>query len=134
MRVLGAYQAARDVALEGGTNQVLRFLVGAALTYQLQWWRVFAAGDVGLVGTLALAQGSGYEPNQTGSTVNFGGSAELRGGFGLGRVRLWLNARGLRLVRAETVKVQSTSPGVADSVALNAWDVQVGVGLGFRFE
>jgi hypothetical protein len=65
--VLGAYQSARDVALEGGTNQVLRFLVGAALTYQLQRTHVFASGDVGLVGTLTRAQGAGYEPNQWGS-------------------------------------------------------------------
>jgi hypothetical protein len=32
------------------------------------------------------------------------------------------------------VKVQSTSPGVADSATLNAWDLQIGVGLGFRYE
>jgi hypothetical protein len=134
VRVLGSFQSARDVALEGGTNQVLRFLVGAALTYQLQRSHVFAAGDVGLVGTLTRAQGAGYEPNQAAYTANFGGVAELRGGLRLGRARLWLNARGLRLVHAETVKVQSSSPGVADSAALNAWDVQFGAGLGFRFE
>jgi hypothetical protein len=44
------------------------------------------------------------------------------------------NARLLRLVHAETVKIQSSSPGVADSAALNVWDVQLGVGLGVRFE
>ena len=81
MRVLGAYQSARDVALEGGTNQVLRFLVGAALTYQLQWWRVLAAGDVGLVGTLARAQGSGYDSNGSDTALNTGAIAELRGAF-----------------------------------------------------
>ena len=134
VRVLGAYQSARDVALEGGTNQILRFLVGAALTYQLQRTHVFASGDVGLVGTLTHARGAGYEPNQSGFTTNFGGVADLRGGLRLGRFSLWLNARGLRLVRAETVKVQSTSPGIADRAALNAWDVQLGVGLGVRFE
>jgi hypothetical protein len=47
---------------------------------------------------------------------------------------VWLNARGLRLIHGETVKVQSTSPGVADSAALSAWDMQLGLGLGFRFE
>ena len=134
VRVLGAYQSARDVALEGGTNQVLRFLVGAALTYQLQRWRVFAAGDVGLVGTLTRAQGTGYETNQSGFATNFGGVADLRGGLRLGRFSLWLNARGLRLVHAETVKVQSSSPGIADSATLSAWDVQFGAGLGVRFE
>jgi hypothetical protein len=40
----------------------------------------------------------------------------------------------LRLAHAETVKVQSTSPGVADSATLNGWDLQIGVGLGVRFE
>jgi len=134
VRVLGAYQSARDVALEGGTNQILRFLVGAALTYQLQRRYVFAAGDAGLVGTVTRAQGSGYEPSGASSTANFGGVADLRGGLRLGRARLWLNARVLRLVHAETVKVQSTSPGVADSAALTPWDLQLGVGLGFRFE
>lgn len=134
VRVLGAYQSARDVALEGGTNQVLRFLVGAALTYQLQRKHVFASGDVGLVGTFTRAQGTGYQPNQANSTTNFGGLADLRGGLRLGRFSLWLNARGLRLVHAETVKVQSTSPGIADSATLNAWDLQIGVGLGVRFE
>lgn len=133
-RVLGAYQSARDVTLEGGTNQVLRFMVGAAVTYQLQRTHVFASGDLGLVGTLTRAQGTGYEPNQSGSAANFGGVADLRGGFRLGRSRLWLNTRLLRLVHSETVKVQSTSPGVADSATLTAWDVQLGVGFGFRFE
>jgi hypothetical protein len=134
VRLLGAYQSARDVALEGGTNQVLRFLVGAALTYQLQRTHVFASGDVGLAGTFTRAQGTGYEPNQSNSTMNLGGLADLRGGLRLGRFGLWLNARGLRLVHPETVKVQSTSPGVADSATLNAWDLQIGVGLGFRYE
>jgi len=134
VRLTGAYQSARDVALEGGTNQVLRFLVGAALTYQIQRTHVFASGDVGLVGTLTRAQGTGYEPNQAASTANFGGVADLRGGFRLGRFSLWLNARGLRLAHAETVKIKSTSPGVADTATLSAWDVQLGVGLGFRLE
>jgi len=134
VRLLGAYQSARDVALEGGTNHVLRFLVGAALTYQLERTHVFAAGDVGLLGTLTRAQGTGYEPNQVASAANFGGVADLRGGLRLGRFSLWLNARGLRLVQAETVKIKSTSPGVADSATLSAWDVQLGVGLGVRFE
>jgi len=134
VRVLGAYQAARDVALEGGTNQVLRFLLGAALTYHLQRTHVFASGDVGLIGTLTRAQGTGYETNGAESTSNFGGVADLRGGLRLGRVRLWLNARLLRLVHEENVKIQSSSPGVADSAVLSAWDAQLGAGVGVRFE
>jgi hypothetical protein len=134
VRVLGAYQSARDVAMEGGTNQVMRFLVGAALTYHLQRTHVFASGDVGLVGTLTRAQGTGYETNRADSTTNFGGVADLRAGLRLGRFRLWSNARLVRLVHAENVKIQSNSPGVADSASLNAWDVQLGVGLGVRFE
>jgi len=133
-RAFVAYQAARDVALEGGTNQIFRILVGATATYQLHSKRLFAAGDVGLTGTLTRAQGAGYEPSQTVSAANFGGVAELRGGLRLGRFSVWLNARGLRLLHGETVRVTSTSPGVADSTELNAWDVQLGVGLGFRFE
>jgi hypothetical protein len=133
-RALLAYQSARDVALEGGTNQILRLLVGATVTYQLPSKRWFAAGDVGLAGTLTLARGAGYEPNETASAANFGGIAELRGGLRLGRFSVWLNARGLRLIHGETVKVQSPSPGVADSAALSAWDMQLGLGLGFRFE
>jgi hypothetical protein len=134
VRVLGGYQSARDVALEGGTNQILRFLIGAALTYHVQRTYVFASGDVGLVGTLTRAQGLGYVANQADSTANVGGVADLRGGVRLGRARLWLNARGMRLAHAETVKVQSSSPGVADSATLNAWDLQIGLGLGFRLE
>ena len=134
VRLLGAYQSARDVTLEGGTNQILRFLIGAALTYHVQRTYVFAAGDVGLVGTATRAQGAGYETNQAGFAANIGGVADLRGGLRLGRARVWLNARGVRLVHAETVKVQSTSPGVADSAELTAWDVQLGMGLGVRFE
>jgi hypothetical protein len=133
-RALLAYQSARDVVLEGGTNQILRMLVGATLTYQRQSKRWFAAGDLGLAGTLTLARGSGYEPSETAGATNFGGIAELRGGLRFGRLSVWLNARGLRLVHDETVKVQSTSPGVADSATLNAWDVQLGLGLGYRFE
>jgi hypothetical protein len=134
VRAVGAYQSARDIALEGGTNQVMRFLMGAAVTYHLQRVRVFASGDVGLVGTFTRAQGAGYETNQAESTTNFGGLADLRGGLRLGRARLWLNARLLRLVFTENVKIQSTSPGVADSAALAAWDLQLGMGLGVRFE
>jgi len=134
VRVLGAYQSARDVAMEGGTNQVLRFLIGAALTYHLQRTHVFASGEVGLVGTLTRAQGTGYETNRADSITNFGGVADVRAGLRLGRFRLWSDARLVRLVHAENVKIQSSSPGVADSAALNAWDLQLGVGLGVRFE
>lgn len=132
-RALGAYQSARDVALEGGTNHILRLLVGAALTYSLEARHVFASGDLGLVGSWTRAQGSGYETTDSGSTMNWGGVADLRAGVRLGRFRLWSNARALRLVGTETVKIASTSPGVADSARLDAWDVQLGVGVGTRF-
>ena len=134
VRVLGAYQSASTLAIEGGTNQVRRFLVGAALTYHLQLPRAFASGDGGLVGTLTHAQGAGYDTNRADDTTNFGGVVDLRAGLRFGRFRLWWNARVLRLVHAETMKVQSITPSVANSVALNAWDAQVGMGLGFRFE
>jgi hypothetical protein len=134
VRVLGAYQSADSLALEGGTNQVQRFLVGAAATYRLQRTHIFASGDVGLVGTLTRAQGAGYQPSGAASAANFGGVADLRAGLRLGRVHLWANTRLLRLAHAEEVKVRSSSPGVADSAALNAWDVQLGMGVGFRFE
>jgi len=134
VRLLAAYQSARDVALEGGGNQILRFLAGAALTYHLQRAHVFASGDAGLVGTLTRAQGTGYETNRAGSTTNFGGVADLRGGLRFGRARLWLNARVLGLVHAESVKVESTSPGVGDRATLSRWDGQLGIGLGYRFE
>jgi hypothetical protein len=133
-RVLGAYQSARNVALEGGDNQVLRVLGGAAATYHLQRRLVFASGDVGLVGTYTRASGTGYETNRTASTANVGGLADLRGGLHWGRLRLWLEARLVCLVHSETVKIQSTSPGVADNAVLSAWDAELGVGLGFRFE
>jgi hypothetical protein len=134
LRALGVYQAARDVALEGGTNQVLRLMLGAAVTYHLQRKHLFASGDVGLVGTYTRASGSGYQPDRADSATNFGGVADLRGGLRLGRIRLWVDARLLRLVHSESVKIQSSSPGVADSAELGAWDLQVGGGLGFRFE
>ena len=57
VRLLGAYQSARDVPLEGGTNEVQRFIAGAAVTYQLERRRLFAAGDAGLVGTLTRHKG-----------------------------------------------------------------------------
>jgi hypothetical protein len=134
VRLLGAYQLARDVPLEGGTNEIQRFIAGATVTHRLERRRVFAAGDAGLVGTLTRAQGSGYATNRTASAVNFGVVAELRGGLRWGRARLWANGRVLRLVQDETVKVQSSSPGIADSVTLSPWDAQLGVGVGFLFE
>lgn len=133
-RVLGAYQAARDVALDGGSNQIQRYFVGAALTYHVQRSHVFASGDVGLIGSFTRAQGSGYAVNDTQSVTNFGGVVDGRGGFHWGRTRLWLNARALRMAHEEIVKVHSTSPGVGDSETLNPWDVQFGAGVGFRFE
>jgi hypothetical protein len=133
-RVLGAYQAARDLTLEGGSNQILRFMLGAAVTYDYQIWRVFVSGALGLLGTFTRAQGDGYETNRAESTSNFGGFADLRVGFRLGRFRLWPDARLARMVRTETVKIQSTSPNVADSATLDPWDLQLGVGLGYRFE
>jgi hypothetical protein len=133
-RVLGAYQGARDVTLEGGSNQILRFLLGAAATYDYRIWRVFASGALGLLGTFTRAQGSGYETNRAESTTNFGGFADLRAGVPIGRVRVWADARLVRLVHGENVKIQSTSPNVADNATLDAWDLQLGVGLGYRFE
>jgi hypothetical protein len=134
VRALAAYQSAREVALEGGTNQVLRFLVGATLTYQLQGRRLFTSGDVGVIGSFTRARGSGYEKNGADAATNVGGLADLRGGLRLGRFLLSLHTRLVRLVSAENVKIQSTSPGVNDSSVLSAWDLQVGAGLGFRFE
>jgi hypothetical protein len=134
IRVLGAYQSARDLVIEGGTNQVYRLLVGASATYHYQRPYLFASGDVGVVGTFTHAQGAGYEPNRSDSATNWGGLAELRAGLPLGRFRLWSSARGLRLVHAETVKVQSISPRPANTVGLSSWDLQIGLGLGYRFE
>lgn len=133
-RLLGAYQSARDVALEGGTNQPSRFLLGAALTYHLRGTRLFAAAGGGPVATLTRIQGTGYALNRSASAANYGGMVDLRGGLRLGRFSLWLDARALRLVHAEAVRIQSNSPGVADHAGLNAWDVQLGVGLGLRFQ
>jgi hypothetical protein len=134
VRVLAAYQSGRNLSIEGGTNQVRRFLVGAAVTYHLQLRRAFGSGDGGLVGTLTHAQGAGYDTNRADDTMNFGGIVDLRAGLCFGRLRLWWGARLLRLVHGETVKVQSITPTVANRRALNAWDAQFGVGLGFRFE
>jgi hypothetical protein len=133
-RALGAYQSARDVALEGGANQLLRLLLGAALSYGLEGRRVFASGDLGVLGSWTRARGSGYQTTRSGSTFNWGGVADLRAGVRLGRFRLWSDARVVRVASAETVKVDSTSPGIADSAALAAWDVQLGVGVGTRFD
>ena len=80
------------------------------------------------------ASGSGYEPNGAGSTTNVGALADLRGGLRLGQVRIWIGARMVGLLRAETVKVQSTSPGVADRFVLSKWDAQLGAGGGYRFQ
>ena len=65
---------------------------------------------------------------------HLGGLADLRLGLRLGRARLWSNARMVRLVHDEAVKVESKSPGVADSIGLAPWDLQLGLGLGLRFE
>lgn len=131
---MGGYQSARDVALDGGTNQLLRILVGAALAYDLHWRRVFAASDLGLIGTLTRAEGSGYADNRTVAAMNIGGLVDVRAGLGFGRVYISTNARVLRLLHDETIRIQSTSPGVGDSAVLTAWDLQLGVGLGVRFE
>lgn len=134
VRAMGGYQSARDVALDGGTNQLLRILVGAALAYDLHWRRVFAASDLGLIGTLTRAEGSGYADNRTVAAMNIGGLVDVRAGLGFGRVYISTNARLLRLLHDETIRIQSTSPGVGDSAVLTAWDLQLGVGLGVRFE
>jgi hypothetical protein len=133
-RLFAAYQGARDVALEGGTNQLQRALLGAGITYRRQRARVFASGDLGLVGVLTRAQGVGYQTNRSDSAANLGGLADLRGGLRFGGLELWAGARVLGLVRSDSVKVQSSSPGVADSATLSAWDAQLGAGLGIRFE
>jgi hypothetical protein len=134
VRLQGGYQTARAVTLEAGTNEIQRFLLGAAASYQLQRARLFAGGEAGLVGTVTHAQGAGYETNRAASTANFGGLVELRGGVRWGRARLWAGARGLRLAFAENVKIQSSSPGVNDSATLSPWDLQLGAGLGWVFE
>jgi hypothetical protein len=109
-------------------------LLGAVATYRLEHRRLFAAGDLGLVGTFTRAAGSGYESNRSASTTNLGGLAGAHCGIRLGRFRVSVDARALRLARAETVKVTSSSPGIGDSAGLDAWDLQVGAGVGFRFD
>jgi len=134
LRVVAAYQGARDIALDGGTNEVQRYLLGAAVTYRLQRTHLFASGDLGLLGALTHARGVGYETNRGDSAAHFGALADLRGGVRLGDFQLWANARVLGLVRADTVKIQSSSAGVGDSTTMSAWDAQLGVGMGYRFE
>lgn len=134
LRAFGAYQSARDITLEGGTNQIMRLLGGVTATYQDQWRALFTSGDLGLVGTLTRAEGSGYATDRSASNTNLGAVADLRGGLALGRVRLFASVRLLGLARSEAVKIQSTSPGIADTARFSRWDAQIGVGLGFRFE
>jgi hypothetical protein len=133
-RLLGAYQGARDVALEGGANQLYRTLLGAAVTFRRQGAHGFGSGDLGLVGVLTHAQGVGYQTNRGDSAANLGGLVDLRGGLLFGRLQLWAGARVLGLVHSDSVKIQSSSPGVADSATLRAWDAQLGLGMGVRFE
>ena len=133
-RVIGSYQAGRDVMLEGGSTTLLRSLIGATATYDLQRTHVWGSGDLGLAGSFTHGQGSGYQVNRGSSSTNLGGLAGLRAGLRVGRFRLGADARLVRLAHAETVMIQTSSPGVGDRAVLSPWDVQLGVGLGFRFE
>jgi hypothetical protein len=133
-RLVGAYQSARDVALASGRNQLSRVYAGAAPTLHVMRDELFASAEVGLVVTMTRAQGDGYERNERASTWNLGALADLRGGVQLGRFRIWLNARLLRLFHQETITIASSSLDNNDTSRLNAWDAQLGIGMGTRFQ
>lgn len=133
-RVLGAYQSARDLALASGRNQLSRAYAGAAPTLHVQRESLFASAEVGLVVTLTRAQGDGYTSDERASTWNLGALADVRGGAQLGRFRVWLNARLLRLFHQETITIASSGLEHDDTSRLNAWDTQLGIGMGARFE
>lgn len=133
-RLFGAYQSARDIALAGGKNHLHRVFAGVAPTFHLQGEEVFASADLGLLVTSTQAQGAGYDITNSSRTWNLGAVVDLRGGVHLGRFRCWLNARLLRLLHAETITISSGDVEADDTSRLAAWDVQLGIGMGVRFE
>jgi hypothetical protein len=133
-RVFGSYQSAQDLAIAGGKNHFARLLAGAAPTLHVQGERVFASADVGLVITFTRAMGDGYQPVEDTHTWNLGVVGDVRGGVFLGRLRFWVHTRLLRLFHQERITIASNSTESADSRTLKTWDVQVGIGVGARFE
>jgi hypothetical protein len=132
-RVFGAYQSAEDVALAGGQNRLRRLWAGAGPTLHLQDESLFASADLGLLASFTRAKGDGYRDDQSAHTWNWGALADLRAGLQLEKIRIWLGVRLLRLFHDESIAITS-GPGITDTSALNAWDLQVGVGIGTRFE
>lgn len=133
-RVFGAYQAAQDIALAGGKNHLMRVLAGAGPTFHLQAEELFTSADLGLLVTHTRAMGHGYDIPSSAHTWNLGAVVDLRGGVHLGRFRCWLNARLLRLLHAETITIASGDSETDDTSRLRAWDLQLGMGVGARFE
>lgn len=133
-RVLAAYQSARDLALAGGRNHLRRLLAGVAPTFEMQRESLFASADLGLLLGTTRAEGSGYTMTESARTWNLGGVGDLRGGVQFGPLRLWLNARLLRLFHQETVTIASDNGQSTATCRLNPWDVQLGIGMGVRFE
>jgi hypothetical protein len=132
-RTFGAYQSAEEVSLAGGQNRLRRLWAGAGPTLHLQEESLFASTDVGLLASFTRAKGDGYADNQSAHTWNLGALADVRAGLQLETIRVWLGVRLLRLFHEESIAIAS-SPGKTDASSLNAWDLQVGVGIGSRFE
>jgi hypothetical protein len=129
-RVFSAIQSAQDVSLAEGQNHLLRVMAGAAPTFHLQGEKLFASADLGLLVTFTRAKGGGYTSNQSAHAWNLGAVGDVRGGVQSGRWRVWMNTRLLGLFHRETIALN----GDGATASLKSWDLQLGVGVGFRFE
>jgi hypothetical protein len=134
VRAVAAYQGARSIAVDAGDTRYERAQLGVLLVLRWTAARLFASGDLGLLGTMTWAHGEGYSRNASAHGQNVGLGLDGRMGIRLGKFRLWVSLQGCRWASKETVRVEPLLTGAPTTAALPAWDAHLGLGASMAFQ
>lgn len=134
VRAVAAYQGARSIAVDAGDTRYERAQLGALLVLRWTATRLFASGDLGLLGTMTWAHGEGYSRNASAHGENVGLGLDGRTGIRLGKFRLWISLQGCRWASKETVRVDPLVTGSPTTATLSAWDAHFGLGASMALQ
>jgi hypothetical protein len=126
--------AARQVNVGDGTTRWTRISAGAALDAHWAMRSFFLDGALGGVAALTYAWGQGYVANQSDWSPTWGLVVGMRAGVPWGRARIWIEMRGLKWLREQSVQIDPVSTGNATTTRLPSWDAQGAIGISYIFQ
>ncbi|MFN2165441.1 MAG: hypothetical protein ACK2U9_04190 [Anaerolineae bacterium] len=94
-------------------------------SYAIRWLRL----DSGVVGSLLVIEGSGYDQNRRSSGGAVGATFGVRAAAPWGSVKPWLEVRGFAWPQSQTIDVTNVTTGEQQSRALPRAELHLGAGV-----